>query len=35
MPGYVFMHADVTDPGGYEEFKTLAAMPSPITAAAT
>jgi uncharacterized protein (DUF1330 family) len=25
MPGYVFMHADVTDPDGYEEFKSLAA----------
>ena len=25
MPGYVFMHADVTDPEGYEEFKSLAA----------
>lgn len=24
MPGYVFMHADVTDPDGYEEFKSLA-----------
>jgi uncharacterized protein (DUF1330 family) len=25
MPGYVLMHADVTGPGGYEEFKSLAA----------
>jgi uncharacterized protein (DUF1330 family) len=25
MPGYVFMHADVTDQDGYEDFKTLAA----------
>lgn len=25
MPGYVFMHADVSDPDGYEEFKSLAA----------
>jgi len=24
MPGYVFMHADVTDPDGYEKFKSLA-----------
>ena len=24
MPGYVFMHADVTDPDGYEKFKALA-----------
>ena len=24
MPGYVFMQADVTDPDGYEEFKSLA-----------
>jgi uncharacterized protein (DUF1330 family) len=24
MPGYVFMHADVTDPDVYEEFKSLA-----------
>jgi uncharacterized protein (DUF1330 family) len=24
MPAYVFMHADVTDPDGYEEFKSLA-----------
>jgi uncharacterized protein (DUF1330 family) len=26
MPGYVFMHADVTDPDGYEEFKSLASV---------
>ena len=24
MPGYVFMHADITDPDGYEKFKSLA-----------
>jgi uncharacterized protein (DUF1330 family) len=24
MPGYVFMRADVTDPDGYEKFKSLA-----------
>ncbi len=25
ISGYLFMHADVTDPDGYEEFKSLAA----------
>jgi hypothetical protein len=25
MPGYILMHADVTDPEGYEHFKVAAA----------